>query len=698
MSKTPEIILAKYAGFCFGVDRAVKAAFEFAENNENAYSLGEVIHNNTIIEELKGKGVTVKNDYTDIPDGSNVIIRAHGVPKCVYECFASKQVNYVDATCPFVKKIHDLVSKVPKDTGIVLIAGDEHHPEVIGIRGFCECENYVFSSEEELIALLDSLKDTLKTKSLFVVSQTTFSLKEWEKCSKKIKLLCTNPTIFDTICKATEERQLEALDLSRKCDAMIVIGARHSSNTMKLFNLCSSNCKTCLIESVRDLDPDFCKGSRTIGVTAGASTPSAIIKEVLEAMSEVKNNLIESEEDFDFAEALEASLESMSSDQKVKGVIVGITPTEIQVDIGRKQTGYITYNEYSYDPTVDPATDCKVGDEINVVIMKTNDAEGTIMLSKRRFDSANSWDELETAVDDGTIMEGVVTDVVRGGLMVTTAKGVRVFVPASLATANRNDPIETLLKTKVNFKIIEVNKQRRRAVGSIKAVLRDARNEAKEKFWAQAEVGQVYTGVVKSITSYGVFIDIGGVDGMIHISELSWKRIKHPSEVLNIGDTVEVFIKALENNKISLGYKKEEDNPWAILKKKYAVGDIVDAKIVGMTTFGAFANIIEGIDGLIHISQIADRHIEKPQDALTVGEVVKAKITEIDFDKKRVSLSIRALIEPAALEEVPDEEVAEAPVEEPAPAPVEEAPVETPVEKAAPVEEAAEAPAEEAAE
>lgn len=659
-----KIILAEKAGFCFGVDRAVKTAFETLEKNENVYSVGEIIHNNFIVKKLDSMGLKVEDEFEKIPQNSTAIIRAHGVPSCVYDFFNDNNISYIDATCPFVLKIHKIVKDIPEDA-ILFVAGDKDHPEVKGIVGHSKCKTFVFKNCEELELFFGTNNALITGKNLYFVSQTTFSLKEWEKCVKKINLLYTKATVFDTICKATEERQLEAEKLSKSCDKMIIIGSKHSSNTMKLYNVCKANCETCLIECADELEESFFVGANTIGVTAGASTPAAIIKEVLEAMSEVKNTIVSDADDFDFAAALEESLGSMSTDQKVKGIVVGITPTEIQVDIGRKQTGYITYNEYSFDPTVDPAKDCKIGDEINVVIMKTNDAEGTIMLSKRRFDSANAWDELIAASEDeNTIVEGTVTDIVRGGVIATTAKGIRVFIPGSLATASRNDSVEDLLKTKVNFKIIEVNKQRKRAVGSIKAVLGNARKEAQEKFWETAEVGQVYTGIVKSITNYGVFVDIGGVDGMIHISELSWKRIKHPSEVLNIGDTVEVFIKALENNKISLGYKKDEENPWAILAKTYNVDDVVDAKIVGMTAFGAFANIIEGIDGLIHISQIADRHVEKPQDVLSVGEVVKAKITEIDYDKKRVSLSIRALIEPK------EEAEEEAPVEE---APVEEA-------------------------
>lgn len=664
MGHGPDIILAKSAGFCFGVDRAVKTVFKSIDDHlTNVYTLGEIIHNNTINNELREKGVVIENDYTKIPSDANVVIRAHGVPEKVYSYFEENGISYIDATCPFVTKIHKIVADIPKDNSVILIAGNPEHPEVIGIKGFCKAPAFVFDSCNKLSDIWAKNTEYFSNSEIFMVSQTTFSLSEWEKCVKKLNLLCTKQTIFDTICKATAERQHEAELLSKKCDSMVVIGARHSSNTVKLFNLCEKNCKTCLIETAKELDMSFFNGARKIGVTAGASTPAVIIKEVLEAMSEVKNTIVNDADDFDFAAALEESLTQMSTDQKVKGVVVGITPTEIQVDIGRKQTGYITYAEYSYDPTVNPAEDCKIGDEINVVIMKTNDAEGTIMLSKKRFDSANAWDELEACVESGEFVEGTVTDIIKGGLIATTAKGIRVFIPGSLSGVGKNDSMDSLLKTKVTFKIIEVNKQRRRAVGSIKAVIGSARKEAQEKFWATAEVGQVYTGVVKSLTNYGAFVDIGGVDGMIHISELSWKRIKHPSEVLNVGDTVEVFIKALEDNKISLGYKKEEDNPWVILKNTYAEGDVIDAKIVGMTTFGAFANVIDGIDGLIHISQIANKHIEKPQDVLKIGDVVKVKITEIDYDKKRVSLSIRALLpqedEATTEEAAPAEETAE---------------------------------------
>ncbi|MCR4614526.1 MAG: bifunctional 4-hydroxy-3-methylbut-2-enyl diphosphate reductase/30S ribosomal protein S1 [Clostridiales bacterium] len=705
------ITVAKTAGFCFGVNRAVEMTYQLLAQGKNVCTLGQLIHNPQVVADLESKGVRVIDDISQA-NGSTVIIRTHGVPKNVIDELNAKGIDYCDATCPFVKKIHRIAEENTTPDNLLLIAGDKSHPEVCGIRGYAAGRSLVFGNCDELEEILKSSEDFCK-KEIIVVSQTTFSVKEWEKCEKKIKIYCTNAKIFDTICNATQDRQNEAARLAVVCDAMISIGGHHSSNTVKLKKVCEELCPSFLIENADELDNIDLKQYGHIGVTAGASTPAGIIKEVLQKMSEILNentNPINEEEvagaakeDLDFSAALEESLKKMNTDQKVKGIVTGIYPTEIQVDIGRKQTGYIPLDEYSADPTVNSADELKIGDELDLIIMKTNDAEGTIMLSKRRCDAVQAWNDIIAAQEDQRILEGTVVEVIRGGILVV-CNGVRVFIPASLATASRNDSLEDMLKTKVKFRIIEVNKQRRRAVGSIRSVLRDLRKETSEAFWSQVAVGQTYHGTVKSLTNYGAFVDIGGVDGMIHISELSWKRIKHPSDVLKVGDEVDVYIKALddENKKISLGYKKIEDNPWEILRRDYPVDSIVDAEIVGMTAFGAFARVIPGIDGLIHISQIANRHIAKPQDELKIGDVVKVKIIDIDFDKKRVSLSIRALLpeeptEEAPVEEAPAEEAPaeEAPVEE---APVEEAPAEEAPAEEAPVEEtpAEEAPAEEA--
>lgn len=671
-----EIKLAKTAGFCFGVNRAVDLVYSMLGEGKKVYTLGPIIHNPQVVADLERRGVVIVEEIGAVPQGAVIVVRTHGVPAAVIQAIQDKGLECCDATCPFVSKIHKIVAKQSDRGDIVLIAGDPVHPEVRGIRGHCPGESYVFNSVGQLEELLHTHPE-FSYKSISAVAQTTFNIKVWENCVKKLNLVCTNATVFDTICNATQERQEDAIALSHTCSAMVIIGGRQSSNTAKLRDVCARNCPTFLIETAKELSGIDFSSYSSIGVTAGASTPAGIIKEVLETMSELLNEnpeLVEekaetavpaeeaaaeqpaqeeapAEKSFDemsFSEALEASLQSMNTDQKVKGTVVGMSPSEIQVDIGRKHAGYIPLDEFSADPTVNPLEVVKVGDVLDLIIMKTNDAEGTVMLSKKRFDAIKAWDDVVKASEDESVLEGVVTDVIKGGVLAST-NGVRVFIPASLATASRGEPLEGLLHQHVKFRIIEVNKSRRRAVGSIRAVLKEERKAAEDAFWAQAEVGQVYTGTVRTIVSYGAFVDIGGVDGMVHISELSWNRIKNPSEVVSVGDQIEVYIKALdpEKRKISLGYKKVEDNPWEILRRDYPIGSEVTAKVVGMTAFGAFAQIIPGIDGLIHISQIADHRIEKPQDVLSIGEEVRVKITDIDFDKKRVSLSIRALLKDA---------------------------------------------------
>lgn len=671
-----QIKLAKSAGFCFGVNRAVDRLYQMVKSGEKVCTLGPIIHNPQVIKDLKSKGVVIADTIDDIPPGTKLVLRTHGVEKQVIDELKKRGYEYWDAACPFVRKIHKIVTDNSDENTVVLIAGDANHPEVQGIKSYCKGEVIVFKNLEEL-----EKADINCEKRIIAVAQTTFNTLEWEKCLKKLKKDYTKALIFDTICNATDERQEEAIKLAEECDAMIIVGGRQSSNTVKLKAVCENCCPTYLIETAQELKNISFAGCRKVGVTAGASTPAAIIKEVLSTMSEnVNTNPIEnaeevaktSAEDLDFMEALEESLNNMSTEQKVVGVVTGISPSEIQVDIGRKQTGYVPVDEYSADPTADPMKELKIGDEIKLIIMKTNDQEGTVMLSKKRYDAQGAWDKIEAAKENDEVVSGTVTDVVKGGVIVIV-NGVRVFVPASLATASRGDSLDDLLKTKVDLKIIEVKSERgrKKAIGSIKAVIREARKAAEEAFWAQAEEGQVYHGVVKSLTNYGAFVDIGGVDGMVHISEMSWKRIKHPSEVLSVGQEIEVYIKSLdkENKKISLGYKKAEDNPWEILRRDYPVDTVIDSEIVGLTSFGAFATVIPGIDGLIHISQIADQRIGKPADVLKIGEKVKCKITAIDFDKSRVSLSIRALL---PKEDEAAEEAADAPAEEAS----EEAPVE----------------------
>ena len=665
-----KITLAKTAGFCFGVNRAVNMLYDLVSEGLNVCTLGPIIHNPQVVADLESKGVNIINEIKSASDNKKVVIRTHGVEQSILDYCENNSLDYIDATCPYVKKIHKIVQKNSNKDLPVLIAGDRKHPEVIGIRSYCNGECFVFNSVDELDEIFKNNNFNIEN-PFIVVSQTTFSTKEWKKCVKKIKLLYTNAIIFDTICSATEKRQAEALLLSKENDAMIIIGGRTSSNTAKLKAVCEQNCPTYLIETADELQDIALCDVQSIGVTAGASTPDSIIKEVIRTMSEkFENTSTINMEETGFEQMLEESLSAMSSDQNVTGTVVGFTNTEIQVEIaGRKHTGYVPFEEYSDDPAADPKAELKVGDEIKLRIMKTNDVEGTIKLSKRLYDRGAIWEGLEA---DDTIREGVVTGIVGDNKGVFVQSGaVKVFVPASLAKMRRSDSLEDLLKTTVEYKIIEVNKMRRKVVGSIREVAVSKRKEVEDAFWANVAEGAVYTGTVRSLTNYGAFVDLGGVDGMVHISELSWQRIKHPSEVVSVGDIVEVYVKELdvENKKISLGYKKVEDNPWEILKRDYPVDSEVDAKIVSLTSFGAFAQIIPGVDGLVHISQISHKHIGTPAEVLKVGDVVKAKIMEIDFDKKRVSLSIKALVEPPVVEETPAEEVVEAPVEE---TPVEE--------------------------
>lgn len=649
-----KITVAETAGFCFGVNRAIQMILELLDAGKKVCTLGPIIHNPQMVAQLEERGVRTISHPDEVPPGYILVIRSHGIPMDIWEKIQAQHISYSDATCPFVAKIHRIVKKASEEGKVVFIAGDPSHPEVQGIQGHCQGESYVFRNQEELENISKNLS-LRPEKGLCVVAQTTFSVSEWENCLKIVKRVYTNPSIFDTICNATSERQAEAIQLSKQSDLMLIIGGKHSSNTAKLRDVCQPNCKTFLIETADELPIQALQQANNIGVTAGASTPASIIKEVLETMTDILENNKDNNEEMstdNFEEMLEESLKNFNTDEKVHGVVVGIAPNEVFVDVGRKQAGFIPASELSADPNAKPEDLVKIGDEMDLLIMRTNDQEGTIMLSKRRLDAIKGWEEIVKACEEETVVTGVVTEVIKGGVIAVT-NGIRVFIPASQATASRGEPLEDLLKKEVNFRIIEVNRGRRRAVGSIRSVLKDERKKLAEKFWETAEIGKTYTGVVKSLTSYGAFVDLGGIDGMIHISELSWSRIKHPSEVVNVGETVEVYIKDLdrEKGKISLGYKKSEDNPWEILKRDYPVGSVVEAQIVGMTTFGAFARILPGIDGLIHISQIANRRIEKPQDVLSIGETVKVMITDIDFDKKRISLSIRKLLEEQEAEE-----------------------------------------------
>ena len=641
-----QIEVALNAGFCFGVNRAINSIYELLDSGKSVCTLGSIIHNPQIIAELSKKGVKIVERPEDVNNDAVLVIRSHGVGRDIIKKINDLNLNYLDATCPFVKKIHEIVNKTSKNNDVIFIVGDKNHPEVKGIEGHCNADYCTFNNYDELLDIIKN-DNHFSNLNIIVVAQTTFSVAQWRRCLGLINSSYKNVTVFNTICNTTVNRQAEAEKLSKKADAMIVIGGKESSNTTKLFNICNKNCKSFLIEKFDDLQFDDIKNAKFIGITAGASTPANIIEEVKQKMEEMlKNNDVEQGEEMDFEQMLEESLKSLNTDDKVKGIVVGIAPNEVYVDVGRKHAGFIPASELSNDPNAKPEDIVKIGDEIELLIMRTNDQDGTIMLSKKRIDLAKGFEEIVAAHKNNSILTGKVVEVIKGGVIVLT-NSIRIFIPASLATLSRNESLENLKGKEVKFRIIEVNERRRRAIGSVRSVLHDEKQAAIENFFDGLEVGQKLRGKVKSFTNYGAFIDLGPIDGMIHISELSWEHVKHPSEVLNLGDEIEVSVKSFDKDtgKISLSYRKDEDNPWEKLKNEYPVGTIVDVKIVGLTDYGAFANFLPGIDGLIHISQISNKRIGVPKDVFSVGDEVKAMITDVDFEKHRISLSIKAVLE-----------------------------------------------------
>lgn len=636
-----EVILAKSAGFCFGVRRAVEMAQALAESGKPYVMLGPVIHNQEVIRDLEARGVGCVDSLEALPPGCGVIIRSHGEGQAVHQRLREMGREVADATCVKVTKIHRIVEEASRRGRQVIIIGEAEHPEVKAIAGWCQGAR-VFRTVEELDGFLRE-KDENHQKPITMVSQTTSTHKIWGPCREKVKKECTNAEIFDTICNATCKRQSEAQSLAERCGAMIVIGDRKSSNTTRLAELCRTHCPLVYhISRAEELDRGMVSGVASVGITAGASTPGWIIKEVKVKMDE-NTNVMEIEESF--ADMLEKSIKTLNTGDKVTGVVTGITATEVNVDLGTKHAGYIPLAELSDDPTAKVEDLVKVGDEIETYVMRVNDMEGVATLSKKRLDAVKNWDTIETAVEEKTVLEGVVTENNKGGI-VANVKGIRVFIPASQTGMPRGADLSEMIKEKVRLRITEVNRSRRRVVGSIRAVAAEERAAKAAEVWENIEEGKRYDGVVKSLTSYGAFVDIGGVDGMVHVSELSWSRIKNPAEVVSVGDQVSVYVISFdsEKKKISLGMKDRDQDPWEKFTSTYDVGDTANVRVVKLMTFGAFAEIVPGVDGLIHISQIADHRIDKPGDVLEEGQHVDVKITDIDHERNKVSLSIRALL------------------------------------------------------
>ncbi|NLK88131.1 MAG: bifunctional 4-hydroxy-3-methylbut-2-enyl diphosphate reductase/30S ribosomal protein S1 [Clostridiaceae bacterium] len=646
------IILAETAGFCFGVDNAVRKAYELLDGGERIFTLGAIIHNEQVVDDLKSRGAEVISDIDGVPDGSKVIIRAHGVTPDIYEAIKRNNIQVVDTTCPYVRKIHMLVKKKCNEGCRIVIAGDREHPEVKGINGWCGNTAFIANTPEEM----DSFPQTEETCCL--VAQTTITKEKFEGIYDKLKEKCKNVLKFDTICNATSNRQEETRRIARQSDVMLVIGSKNSSNTQKLYEISKKYCEeTYLIETYGDLPPINIKKINTLGITAGASTPERTIKEVIEKMDELNKQ----ENEMSFEEAFENSIVTLRSGEIVKGRIIGYNNAEIYVDLGYKSDGIIPVSEYTDDPDFKPEASIKIGDEIEVFIVRVNDGEGNVMLSKKKVDSMKSIDEIEQAYENKTPVTGKVVETTNGGV-IASVNGVRVFIPASQLSERYVKDLNEYLRQTVTVKIVEFNKQRRKIVGSRRIVLAENREQIADQFWSGIEVGKKYDGIVKSLMDFGAFIDIGGVDGLVHVSEMSWTKIKHPSDVLKVGDKVEVTVIEFdaEKKRISLTMKKEEDNPWFKAAEKYKVGDIVKGTVVRLVPFGAFIELEKGLDGLVHISQISNVRIAKPGDVLQTGQETEAKIVEVNVEAKKISLSIKEVnpIDPPSVT-VPEKEAQE---------------------------------------
>ena len=666
-----EITVAKNAGFCFGVKRAtdsLEAAIERKREGERIFTLGTLIHNDTYNAMLKDKGVRVtsidevralsESASSDAP--VTIFIRAHGIPKqdeALLSSLSEKNPHfrYFDCTCPFVKKIHNIAKQHSAEDNILLVLGGSEHPEVVGILSYFEHEKYVFADSGELErAIENGLFVKMNNKTPILVAQTTQKLSEWRKAQKLLKKVYTNPLIFDTICSVTDERQKEAASLSAESELMIVIGGRESSNTAKLFAVCKENCPhTLRIERADELAVDnLIKTSAhtRVGIAAGASTPSGVIQEVYNKMSEMNEN---------FEAMLAESFKTLNTGDIVTGTVTYVTDAEIQLDVGAQVTGIIKAEQITDDPSVKLTELYKKGDQIEGRVGRVSDIEGIAELSKKAVDSARNWQKIVTANEEGAVVTGKVVEVIKGGVNVLVG-ATKVFVPASQTGIAKDGDLTVLKGQEVSLKVIEIKGNR--AIGSIRVVQRELRRANEAAFWENIEEGKVYTGTVKSMTAYGAFVDLGGVDGMVHKTELSWKPIASPAAVVSVGDEITVFVKSFdaEKKRISLGYKTDDTNPWYLFTSKYAVGDVASVKIVSLMPFGAFAEIADGVDGLIHISQIAQQKIGKPADVLEVGQVVDVKIIAIDEEKQKISLSIRALLDEAqAAAEAMPEEVAE---------------------------------------
>lgn len=619
------IFIAPHSGFCFGVRTAIQKGEELIKEGLGPVAtLGPLIHNPQEVDRLSRMGIISRESFQDIVE-NKVLIRTHGVAPEVYAECKRRGLEILDCTCPFVRKVQKIAHERSLNGDLVLILGNKAHPEVMGILGWAGENSIAFTEIDELDL------NQLKGKNVSLVSQTTENVARFEKAAQVLKESAGHLEVYNTICSATQERQNDALDLAKKVDIMIVIGGKNSANTQKLVSLCEKQTKTYHVESAQDLTPQMYNAVK-IGITAGASTPDWIIREVIDKMNE---ELMTMEE---CLEQEGASIKPVELHEIVTGVVVKVNNDEVLVDIGGKSEGVIPNKELGND-------EVNVGDEVQVMVIRMENKEGNMVLSKKRVDQQLAINKLAEDFEKGNIIEAKVSEAVKGGVIVNI--GVRGFVPASLLDTKYIEDINSFVGQTLKFKIVEYKPEDRKVILSRRAVVEEEEKALKEKFWSEIEEGQTIKGTVRRLSNFGAFIDLGGVDGLLHISEMGWGRVRRAGDVVKVGEEVEVYVLSVdkENQKISLSLKKLIPNPWEDAAEKFAVGNIVTGKVVRIASFGAFVELADGVDGLVHISQISWSRVEKVEDALTIGQEVQAKVLDLDLENKKISLSIKETTE-----------------------------------------------------
>ena len=640
--KIARILLARHAGFCFGVRRAV----ETAERSAPAVTLGPIIHNPQVVSRLRDLGVTAIETPEQAETGARVVIRSHGIGRREYEALRARDCEIIDATCPFVTRIHDMARQASEANVPLIVIGEARHPEVQCILGWTDAPAWAVLTREDVDALppLDTAR---------VVSQTTMAEARFEEMCAALKERIPKLEIHSTICPATHDRQREAAEIAAQSDVMLVVGGRESSNSRKLYGLAAALCpRTRFIETAAELEGIPVSPSDTIGITAGASTPDCIIKEVVARMNDIEKKVTPEENPEIEAmsdEVIDQTLVQIRPGQVVTGKVVQITEDEVCVNIGYKADGIVKKTDLS-------STDVKIDDEIEVEVVKVNDGEGNVLLSQKNIINRKAWEEIVAKQEAGEFVEGVGKEAVKGGLLADVA-GIRTFIPASQLSLRYVEKIDEFVGQNMTLKIIEIDKAKKRIVASRKAVLMVEEAEKKKKIWESLEVGSIVKGTVRRLADFGAFVDIGGVDGLVHVTDLSWGRVKHPSDVVSVGQEIDVKILNVdpERERISLSYKQTQPKPWSVADQKYPVGSVVEGKVVRITTFGAFVELEPGLDGLVHISQCALTRIAKVEDAVNVGDIVRVKVLDVNTEAKRISLSIREVLEDEAMDSVADD-------------------------------------------